>query len=83
MSILTVILNIGTTIFVVSFIAVLIGQRVGLRFRGLSEGIGGQVLIAAGVSILRESFANFRPLVHADRDVNSRSTTNHDKDENG
>lgn len=45
---------IGVTTFVLSFLAVLIGHRVGKRFQRPAEIIGGLVLIGIGVQILVE-----------------------------
>lgn len=45
---------IGVTTFVLSAIGVLIGHRVGVRFRGPAEVVGGLVLIAIGVRIVLE-----------------------------
>lgn len=48
------IIVIGFITFALSFIAVLIGHRVGTRFRRPAEIVGGLVLIGIGVSILIE-----------------------------
>ncbi len=45
---------IGLVTFALSFVAVLIGHRVGTRFRKLAEIVGGLVLVGIGVSILIE-----------------------------
>lgn len=45
---------IGLVTFVLSFVAVLIGHRVGTRFRRPAEIVGGLVLIGIGVGILIE-----------------------------
>jgi putative Mn2+ efflux pump MntP len=46
--------TIGLVTFVLSFAAVLIGHRIGLRFRRPAEIVGGLVLIGIGVQILVE-----------------------------
>lgn len=51
-AILPSIIIIGLTTFSFSFVAVLLGHRIGLRFRGPAEFIGGAILILIGVRIL-------------------------------
>ncbi|WOF23963.1 manganese efflux pump MntP family protein [Microbacterium betulae] len=46
------VLAIGVTTFALSFVAVLVGHRIGTRFRRPAEVLGGLVLIAIGVQIL-------------------------------
>lgn len=58
-SILQAILIIGGITFVLSFVAVLIGHRIGSRFRTPAEIIGGLVLIAIGTRILLEDLGLF------------------------
>lgn len=58
-SILQAVLVIGLITLVLSFAAVLIGHRVGVRFRRPAELIGGLVLIAIGARILLEHFDVF------------------------
>lgn len=58
-SILQSILIIGATTLVLSFIAVVIGHRIGVRFRTPAEIIGGLVLIAIGTRILLEDVGIF------------------------
>ena len=53
-SILQAILVIGLVTLVLSFLAALIGQRVGVRLRKPAEFAGGLVLIAIGLRILLE-----------------------------
>ena len=55
-SILHAVLIIGTVTLVLSFAAVLIGHRIGVRFRRPAEFVGGLVLIAIGARILLEHF---------------------------
>jgi len=55
-SIIQAILIIGGATLVLSFIAVLIGHRVGVRFRKPAEIMGGLVLVGIGVRILLEGF---------------------------
>ena len=55
-SILQAILVIGLVTLVLSFLAALIGQRVGVRLRKPAEFAGGLVLIAIGLRILLEHF---------------------------
>ncbi|TXK18503.1 manganese efflux pump MntP family protein [Homoserinibacter sp. GY 40078] len=45
---------IGVTTFAISFAAVLIGHRVGVRFRRPAEVVGGLVLIGIGIQVLIE-----------------------------
>lgn len=58
-SILPAILLIGAITLTLSFVAVLIGHRIGVRFRRPAELAGGLVLIAIGVRILLEYFGVF------------------------
>ncbi|MGP5930462.1 manganese efflux pump MntP [Corynebacterium glyciniphilum] len=58
-SILQSILIIGATTLVLSFVAVLVGHRIGVRFRTPAEIIGGLVLIAIGTRILLEDVGIF------------------------
>lgn len=53
-SIWLAILMIGVVTFVLSFLAVLLGHRVGTRFRRPAEILGGLVLIVIGTNILIE-----------------------------
>lgn len=55
-SILQAVLIIGAVTLVLSFAAVLIGHRVGVRFRRPAEFVGGLVLIAIGARILLDHF---------------------------
>jgi len=48
---------IGITTFVISFIGVLVGHRVGIRFGAPAEIVGGVILILIGLSILLEHLA--------------------------
>ncbi len=56
-SILQAIAIIGLVTLLLSFVAVLIGHRAGVRFRRPAEFIGGLVLIAIGTRILLEHLA--------------------------
>lgn len=53
-SIVQAVLIIGATTLVLSFVAVVIGQRIGVGFRRPAEIVGGLVLIGIGVRILLE-----------------------------
>ncbi|GGU35171.1 manganese efflux pump MntP family protein [Nocardioides albus] len=55
-SILQAILIIAVTTFTLSLVGVVIGNRVGARFRTPAEIVGGLVLIAIGVRIVLEHF---------------------------
>lgn len=55
-SILQAIIVIAVTTFTLSFVGVVIGNRVGSRFRTPAEIVGGLVLIAIGVRIVLEHF---------------------------
>ena len=56
-SIWPVIAALGVVTFAVTFLAVLLGQRIGIRFRRPAEVLGGLVLIGLGISILVEHLA--------------------------
>ncbi len=58
-SILQSILIIGATTLLLSFVAVPLGHRIGVRFRRPAEFVGGLVLLAIGTRILLEHLAVF------------------------
>lgn len=58
-SIVQAMLIIGYITLTLSFLAVLIGHRVGIRFRAPAEAIGGLMLVAIGVRILLEHLQLF------------------------
>lgn len=58
-SILRAVVIIGVITLALSFIAVLVGHRIGVRFRKPAEIIGGLVLIAIGARILLEHLEIF------------------------
>ena len=51
-SILSAVVLIGVTTFVLSLVGVVLGQRAGIRFRGPAELVGGLILIVIGTRVL-------------------------------